>query len=67
MKRPGATAHRSIRRHALCGTTALIMLVAGIGGWASTTELSGAVVASVVLVVDTNVKKVQHPTGGVVG
>jgi HlyD family secretion protein len=43
------------------------MLVGGIGGWASTTELSGAVVASGVLVVDTNVKKVQHPTGGVVG
>src|SRR5262245_5285595 len=31
------------------------------------TELSGAVVASGSLVVDTNVKKVQHPTGGVVG
>jgi HlyD family secretion protein len=32
-----------------------------------TTELSGAVVASGSLVVETNVKKVQHPTGGVVG
>src|SRR5215510_10005534 len=31
------------------------------------TELSGAVVASGYLVVDTNIKKVQHPTGGVVG
>src|SRR5262245_20286316 len=67
MKRSAASAHRSIRRHVLGGATALIMLVAGIGGWASTTELSGAVVASGVLVVDTNVKKVQHPTGGVVG
>src|SRR6185295_15813972 len=37
------------------------------GGWAMTTELSGAVVASGTLVVDTNVKKVQHPTGGIVG
>ena len=67
MKKPGASAHRSIRRHVLGGATALIMLVAGIGGWASTAELSGAVVASGVLVVDSNVKKVQHPTGGVVG
>jgi membrane fusion protein, type I secretion system len=67
MKRPAAPALRSIRRHALGGATALIMLLAGIGGWASTTELSGAVVASGALVVDTNVKKVQHPTGGVVG
>ena len=67
MSRPTAPALRSIRRHALGGATALFLLVGGIGGWASTTELSGAVVASGVLVVDTNVKKVQHPTGGVVG
>jgi HlyD family secretion protein len=32
-----------------------------------TTEFSGAVIAAGQLVVDTNVKKVQHPTGGVVG
>jgi HlyD family secretion protein len=43
------------------------MLVVGVGGWAATTELSGAVIAQGLLVVDTNVKKVQHPTGGVVG
>ena len=33
----------------------------------STTELAGAVIAPGQLVVDSNVKKVQHPTGGVVG
>ncbi len=58
---------RSIRRHLLFGTAAVIFLVAGVGGWAATTELSGAVIAAGTLVVDTNVKKVQHPTGGVVG
>ena len=58
---------RSIRRH-LIGTIAVVTLLAGgLGGWAATTELSGAVVAPGTLVVDTNVKKVQHPTGGVVG
>ena len=31
------------------------------------TELSGAVVAPGTVVVDSHVKKVQHPTGGVVG
>ena len=31
------------------------------------TEISGAVIAPGKLVVDSNVKKVQHPTGGVVG
>ena len=33
----------------------------------ATTELSGAVVAPGTFVVDSHVKKVQHPTGGVVG
>jgi HlyD family secretion protein len=61
------TARVSIRTHVTAGIAAVILLVAGVGGWAMTTELAGAVVGSGVLVVDTNVKKVQHPTGGVVG
>jgi HlyD family secretion protein len=60
-------ARRSIHRHLLAGAIAMVVLIGGVGGWAATTELSGAVVAPGVLVVDTNVKKVQHPTGGVVG
>jgi len=58
---------RSIRRHLLGGTVIAILLVGGVGGWAATTELSGAVIAPGSVVVDTNVKKIQHPTGGVVG
>jgi HlyD family secretion protein len=58
---------RSIRRHLVGGIAVVAFLVAGVGGWASTTELSGAVIAAGMLVVDTSVKKVQHPTGGVVG
>jgi HlyD family secretion protein len=38
-----------------------------LGGWAITTEIAGAVIASGSVVVDSSVKKVQHPTGGVVG
>jgi HlyD family secretion protein len=38
-----------------------------VGGWAATAVISGAVVASGSVVVDSNVKKVQHPTGGIVG
>lgn len=60
-------AGRSIRRHALVGTALIVLLVGGVGGWAATTELSGAVIAGGQLVVDSSVKKVQHPTGGVVG
>jgi HlyD family secretion protein len=56
----------SIRRHLLVGLAAVALLVGGIGGWAATSEFAGAVIAQGQLVVDTNVKKVQHPTGGVV-
>jgi HlyD family secretion protein len=59
--------HRSIRRHLLAGCTAVLVLVGGIGGWATNTEISGAVIATGQLVVDSNVKKIQHPAGGVVG
>jgi membrane fusion protein, type I secretion system len=66
-KEAPSKARRSIRRHLLAGVTVAILLVGGVGGWAATTEFSGAVIAQGTLVVDTNVKKVQHPTGGVVG
>ena len=42
-------------------------LVVGVGGWATFTMISGAVIAPGQLVVESDVKKVQHPTGGVVG
>ena len=58
---------RSIRRHLLVSGLASLFLVAGIGGWAAATNLAGAVVAAGHFVVDSYVKKVQHPTGGVVG
>lgn len=61
------TARQSIRRHARLGLAAALALVGGLGGWAALTELSGAVVAGGAVVVDSHVKKVQHPTGGVVG
>jgi HlyD family secretion protein len=62
------TSHRqSINRHLLLGAAAASVLVGGVGGWATTTELSGAVIAQGQLAVDSNIKKVQHPTGGVVG
>ena len=62
-----SSAQRSIRRHLLGGLAVVALLAGGVGGLAATTELAGAVIAPGVMVVDTNVKKVQHPTGGVVG
>ncbi|AEI04470.1 type I secretion membrane fusion protein, HlyD family (plasmid) [Afipia carboxidovorans OM5] len=57
---------RSMQRHVLFGTTIIAFLVVGAGGWATTTELAGAVIATGTVVVEGNVKVVQHPTGGVV-
>ena len=58
---------RSINRHTLIGLVIVIVLAGGVGGWAGTMTLSGALIAQGSVVVDSNVKKVQHPTGGIVG
>ena len=49
------------------GVVVVVLLAVGLGGWASTAQISGALIAPGSIVVDSNVKKVQHPTGGVVG
>ncbi|MFZ5672892.1 MAG: HlyD family type I secretion periplasmic adaptor subunit [Pseudomonadota bacterium] len=67
MSRTAHQSDRSIRRYLLAGVASLGLLVAGVGGLAAMTKLSGAVIAPGRLVVDTNVKKVQHPSGGVIG
>lgn len=59
--------YQAIRRLNLIGVTIIVLLVGGIGGWAATAQLAGAVIAPGVIVVESNVKNVQHPTGGVVG
>jgi HlyD family secretion protein len=66
-ERTACAIDRTIRRYLLGGVAACIFLVGGAGSLAAVTELSGAVIASGKLVVDSSVKKVQHPTGGVVG
>jgi HlyD family secretion protein len=68
MTAPIRRSYRSaIRRYLLAALAASIVLVFGLGGWATTTSFSGAVVALGSLVVESDVKKVQHPTGGIVG
>jgi HlyD family secretion protein len=57
----------SIRAHLVVGLAVVLVLAGGLGGWASTQEISGALIAPGQIVVESNVKKVQHPTGGVVG
>jgi len=57
---------RSIRSHLLVGVFGFLTLVGVFGGWAVGTEIVGAVIAQGSLVVETSLKKVQHPVGGVV-
>lgn len=57
----------SVRRYLIAGILTVVFLFGGIGGWAATTDLAGAVIASGTVVVASNVKKIQHPTGGVIG
>jgi HlyD family secretion protein len=60
-------ARYSIRRHLIVGLAVVVLLAGGLGGWASTAQISGALIAPGSVVVESNVKKVQHPTGGVIG
>jgi len=55
-----------MRGRVVAGTILAVMLVAGIGGWAATAKLSGAVISTGTVLVDENVKVVQHLDGGVV-
>lgn len=48
------------------GFISLVLLVAGFGGWAATTQIRGAIIASGQIEVDQNRQVVQHPDGGVV-
>jgi HlyD family secretion protein len=59
--------HQSIRRNLWAGIAITLLLVGGVGGWGATTNITGAVIAPGVMVVDSNLRKVQHPTGGIIG
>ena len=48
------------------GLRVLIIGVGIVGGWACLVPLSGAVIVPGTLVVESDVKKIQHPAGGVV-
>ncbi|TBR43233.1 HlyD family type I secretion periplasmic adaptor subunit [Marinomonas agarivorans] len=56
----------SVRRHLRLAAIFMGLLLFGMGGWTAITEVSGAVVATGTVVVESNVKQVQHQDGGVV-
>lgn len=57
---------RDIRIAALAGISALAVTAGTVGVWATTAPLAGAVIAQGQVVVESNVRRVQHPSGGVV-
>lgn len=48
------------------GVTLGFLLVGGVGGWAATAQLTGAVIAQGSVEVDQNLKSIQHRDGGIV-
>ncbi len=58
---------RSIRLHVIIVGTIAVFLFLSIGVLGAVTNVAGAVIAMGSLVVESSVKRVQHPTGGVVG
>ncbi|MDR5652254.1 HlyD family type I secretion periplasmic adaptor subunit [Ruixingdingia sedimenti] len=50
----------------LAGSLMMLALLGGVGGWAMTARLSGAVIAGGVVAVDQNLKLIQHRDGGIV-
>src|SRR5258707_7897494 len=56
----------SIRRGALAGWLIIAVFFGGIGSWAATAPLNGAVVGNAVVKVEGNRKSVQHLDGGIV-
>jgi HlyD family secretion protein len=61
-----ATARKSLRRHQLLGFAGLLVILGSIVGWSVLSSIHGAVIAPGFTVVETSVKKVQYPDGGIV-
>jgi len=55
-----------IRSRVFVGSLAIILLVGGFGGWAATTDLSGAVVGQGQVMVDKDLRAIQHLDGGII-
>ncbi|MET0440229.1 MAG: HlyD family type I secretion periplasmic adaptor subunit [Devosia sp.] len=56
----------SLRGRVIAGSIFAVLLVVGIGGWSATAKLSGAVISVGTVLVDDEVKAIQHLDGGVV-
>ncbi|WP_100962155.1 HlyD family type I secretion periplasmic adaptor subunit [Bosea sp. FBZP-16] len=66
MPRPGRTLERSLALHSVALAGVLVALIGGFTTLSAAIDVSGAVIASGNLVVESELKRIQHPSGGVV-
>ena len=57
----------NVSTRVVAGMVLSALLVLGLGGWAATAQLAGAVIASGSISVDRKLKAVQHRDGGIIG
>ncbi|MFO1151171.1 MAG: HlyD family type I secretion periplasmic adaptor subunit [Alsobacter sp.] len=62
----GDSLSKSLQRHLHLSLFSFVVLFCGFLLWAGMSDIAGAVIASGQLVVESNVKKIQHPNGGVI-
>ncbi len=55
-----------MQRALIAGVVVLALLILGLMRWAALTEITGAVIAEGTVVVESSLKKIQHPSGGTV-
>jgi HlyD family type I secretion membrane fusion protein len=55
-----------IRGRVVVGLALGVLLIAGVGGWAATAELSGAIISTGTVKVDRNLRAIQHRDGGII-
>lgn len=60
------SSERDLNRRIVFGLALVGLLFVAFGGWAASASLSSAVIAPGRVVIDSSVKKIQHPTGGIV-
>jgi HlyD family secretion protein len=61
-----SSTEKSIKRYQRAGGLAILLVLGSLGAWASLSRISGAVIAPGTVVVESNVKRIQHLEGGIV-
>lgn len=60
------TLRKTIHSHLIVVGLICLAIIGGVGGWMATARISGAVVTSGTVVVESNIKRVQHREGGII-